>query len=138
LQTSLAQWRRDAELALERGDDELLCAGLDSFAALREALPTKLRSQVEDELPRLGSAGEQPTAELEPLGEPSMDYDANERVDLLEVDVDTEVEIATEQVDEAPIVPTEIAITVDEEAHEPNDDDTNIEGAVNESESAAE
>jgi molecular chaperone DnaK (HSP70) len=84
LRTSLTQWRRDAELALDRGDEELLGAGLDAFAGLRDALPNKLRNQVEDEAPRLGGPTDDAAAELEPLGEPSTDYDANERVDLLE------------------------------------------------------
>jgi molecular chaperone DnaK (HSP70) len=84
LRTSLTQWRRDAELALERGDDELLSAGLDSFAGLREGLPTKLRTQVEDDGQRVAGPSVEEVAALEPLGDPSTDYDANECVDPYE------------------------------------------------------
>jgi hypothetical protein len=154
LQTSLTQWRRDAEVALERGDDELLAAGLDSFAALREALPAKLRPQVEDETLRLGGPGEDPAAELEPLGDPSTDYDANERVDPIEpedlepseIEIEPESEhepesavgaapaedvAVEEQVVARDDVATELPITIDDEPRETST-------KVDESESAAE
>jgi molecular chaperone DnaK len=137
LRTSLTQWRRDAELALDRGDEELLGAGLDAFAGLREALPTKLRNQVEDEAPRLGGPTDDADAELEPLGEPSTDYDANERVDLLEQE---KLETPEEEVEEEPtseVEAGEVMEAAEEAEEEVEAVEEEVEAAEEEVEAAA-
>jgi molecular chaperone DnaK (HSP70) len=118
MRTSLTQWRRDAEVALERGDDELLIAGLDSFAALREALPNKLRTQVEDEGSGDAGLAELADEELEPLGDPCTDYDANDCVDPLEHELPEpdEVEAADAPDEAAAAAPDEAAAVVPDEA----------------------
>jgi molecular chaperone DnaK (HSP70) len=141
LRTSLTQWRRDAEVALERGDDELLCAGLDSFATLREALPNKLRTQVEEESPRPVGPGDVEAVELEPLGDPSADYDANECVDPLEhVDLESDGDEDEAEAEAAEVAPAEAAEAEeedesaeeeeDEAAEEEEEEDEPAEGAV--------
>jgi molecular chaperone DnaK (HSP70) len=96
LRTSLMQWGREAEAALELASDDLLLAARESFAGLCEALPPKLREQLEDEplddYPELDD-----DAEVEELGDSSTDYAAHERVAPLELHrVEDEVEVEAE------------------------------------------
>ncbi|WP_153258392.1 Hsp70 family protein, partial [Enhygromyxa salina] len=94
LRTSLVTWGKDTEAALEQGDEELLPLALEAFAGLIEALPTKLRAQLDDDAVAIepsesgDEASEDEAAEADEfadLDDGEDDYGSNDRVAPLEL-----------------------------------------------------